>query len=118
MIEDNQINRVSFESVGKELGIRLAHDTHYDALNYEYSVVSGHEIHRLDFQPTDGEIYQVTKLTEVYPFLPTLFRFLHNAVPYFPVIAKVEHQSIGQLPLNQKPIELQRQVRELVQNAL
>lgn len=118
MIDENKNNRESFEKVSKELGIRLAHDTHYDALNYEYSVVSGHEIHRLDFQPTEGGVYQVIKLVEIYPFLPRLFRFLQNTVPLFPIVAKVEHQTIKELPLAMEPKELQSQVKELLRNAL
>jgi hypothetical protein len=65
MIDENQNNTKSFERVSKELGIRLTHDTHYDALNNEYSIVSGRRIHRLDFQPTVRGSYQVTKLVEI-----------------------------------------------------
>lgn len=118
MIERNQENRVPFERVGKELGVRLAHDTHYDALNYEYSVILGSDIHRLDFQPIEPGVYKVTKYVESYPFLPRLFRLLQNNVPGFPVVATIKHQALTELPMSLESKELTFKIKELVRNAL
>lgn len=116
MIEWNEGNRATFEKVGRELGIRLAHDTHYDALNFEYSIVVGSELHRLDFQPTDRHTYQVTKMVETYPFAPRMFRFLASVVPYFPRVGRVEYSPAEELSVEAG--ELDGRIKGLVREAL
>lgn len=118
MIEQNENNRKVFEAVSAELGIKLSHDTHYDALNYEYSVVAGCEVHRVDFQPTEQGYYQVTKLVESYPFWPKLFLLLRNFVPLFPQVASIQHQPLSTLPLGLSPQELGKQIKSVLTSAL
>jgi hypothetical protein len=118
MIELNENNRKVFEEVSNELGIKLAHDTHYDALNYEYSVVIGREVHRVDFQPTEQGHYQITKLVESYPFWPRLFLLLRNVVPLFPQVANIQYQPLSTLPLSLSPQELGNEIKSVLTSAL
>ena len=118
MIQQNENNRRVFEAVSEELGIKLSRDTHYDALNYEYSVVTGRKVHRVDFQPTEQGHYQITKLVESYPFWPRLFLLLRNVVPLFPQVANIQRQPLSTVPLSLSTQELGKQIKSVLTSAL
>jgi len=107
-----------FSSVAAETNIKMKHDTHYDALNYEFSKVIGNEIYRLDFQPTEKHTISVTKYVDTFMFLPKLFSFMHNVIPMFPCLAKIKHEKIGDISGELEGSELKNSILGYLDNAL
>jgi hypothetical protein len=58
----------AIECIGKERGLEVANDTHYDAGNYEISWWSGWVFYRLDFQPRSDASIQVTLSRDHFQF--------------------------------------------------
>jgi hypothetical protein len=81
------------EAAGR--GLTLAQDTHYDANNVELSWWQGRICHRIDFQPIPSGEVAVTHYRDYYPCLPKLLHWLHNSVPLFPSVARVEWEWLG-----------------------
>jgi len=107
-----------FKEVAGEYGVRMHHDTHYDALNYEFSKVVGSDIYRLDFQPTVRKSFVVTRYTDSFPVFPRALRFLHNVIPLFPYLAKTNEERLEELDANNDVSRLKEEVVRLVRNAL
>ena len=70
------------ESIAHERGLSVAHDTHYDAGNWQFWWWED-AIHRaLDVQPyPDGRI-EVACLSTRYPVLPKLLAWARRAIPF------------------------------------
>ena len=99
-----------FQNVADKHGIHLAFDTHYDAFNYEFSVVKGREVHRVDFQPNLERNFVVTACRDRYPLLPRFLRFLHNVVPYFPHLADTTFERLGELSASLSEEQLESEI--------
>lgn len=111
-------NEGVFREAAAECGVRMRHDTHYDASNFELSKVVGSEIYRLDFQPTENQTFVVTKHTDRFPLFPRLLRFLHNVIPFFPYLASTSEERLDDLKVNSEESGLKAEVVRLVRNAL
>jgi hypothetical protein len=84
---------LAVEGAGR--GLTLAHDTHYDANNLELLWWQGRICHRIDVQPMlSGEV-AVTHDRDHDPLRPTRLCWLPHDVPLFPVVARVECESVG-----------------------
>ena len=85
------------ESIAHERGLSVAHDTHYDAGNWQFWWWEG-AIHRaLDVQPyPDGRI-EVAHLSTRYPVLPKLLAWARRAIPFFPEMGRADRQLLVRL---------------------
>jgi len=112
-VESAKLEQILKAQAGR-FGLRLAHDTHYDAENWELSWWQGNVLHRLDFQPMDSGEIQVHHHRDKFPGLPRLLRWAHNAIPMFPYLAKMEWSKVAvlQSPLDETAV-LQCIVSEL-----
>jgi len=84
---------LAVEAAGR--GLTLAHNTHYDANNWELSWWQGRICHRIDFQSMRSGEVMVTHYRDRDPYLPKLLRRLHSYLPLFPSVARVEWESVG-----------------------
>lgn len=107
-----------FKEVARESGVTMHHDTHYDALNFEFSRIAGNTILRLDFQPTENSSFIVTKYTDHFPIFPRLFRFLHNTVPFFPYLAEIRQEQVAEITADKEDSALKEEIVTLVQEAI
>ena len=107
-----------FEKVSLRTGYKLGHDTHFDAQNFELSEIRGRARHRLDFQPLAGGVIQVTRLTETYPFSPSMCLFLQSFLPWIPFRGTISSENIANISSQQSTSELEKRVEEIVQNAM
>lgn len=106
-----------FEEISKYTGLRLGFDTHYDALNFEFSAVKGKAKHRLDFQPMETGVFYITKYVDTFPFSPNICSILHSVIPMFPYLAKIEHHKFGEISKTVKGYELKESVMAYIKNA-
>jgi hypothetical protein len=118
MIESMKEKDHVFKEVANEKGIKLHHDTHYDAMNYEFEKWNQKDLLRLDFQPLPEGIIVVTKLTDHFPCLPKFLRWCWLSIPMFPYLAKIEHEKIGEIRLNQDNKSFKGAVLEMLAKAL
>ncbi|MFO0696958.1 MAG: hypothetical protein U0230_25520 [Polyangiales bacterium] len=73
----------------------MALDPHYDAGNVLAWRWWGDTLLRLDFQPLEGDIVQVTKLDDVYPYWPRWLRWCWMSIPMFPHLAETRWRDMG-----------------------
>jgi len=118
LIEMVESNKPMFYRVARKLDINLSYDTSYDARNFQFSKVVKKEVHLVDFQPAEGKKFMVTKLIEIYPASPRIFRFLRSVIPMFPFLAKIERHVLGELSAKLTATELESQIAKFAQNAL
>ena len=88
-----------------QAGLRLTHDTHYDARNWELQWWAGNTLIRLDFQPQDEASLKVrvTRYRDTFPMLGRLLNLAHRVLPVFPYVArrKSEPLTIAHLPIHE-----------------
>lgn len=93
-------NLTRLESIVHDRAVRrgflVGFDTHYDAGNVVARRWAGLTLHRLDFQPLEGDLVQVTLLADVYPFMPRLLRWCERTLPLFPQMVEVTYRNLGQ----------------------
>ena len=87
-------------------GLRLAHDTHFDAGNWELRWWKGKALHRLDFHPLHNGTLAITHYTDHFTFFPRITRWAHDQIPMFPYPAHIEWERVGtlQFPLAERDV--------------
>ena len=104
-------------AVAAERRLELAHDTHYDAFDWELRWWVGPQLHRLNFQPWLGDKVLIFHNVDAYPTLPRLLRWAHRSIPFFPHVARTTSQSCGEFgPETSKELYASR-VRDLLGHA-
>ncbi len=89
--------RPLIESIAHERGLSVAHDTHYDAGNWQLWWWEGGIRQAVDVQPyPDGGI-EVARLSTRYPVLPKLLAWARRAIPMFPETGRTEYQRLARL---------------------
>ena len=91
LIADLDMLGCELRSLALASGVQLAHDTHYDAKNWELSWWRGSTLTRLDFQPLSSSQVVVVRHDDYFPLLPRFSRWAHNAIPLFPNLARSRH---------------------------
>jgi hypothetical protein len=88
------------------LGLRLGHDTHYDAMNWVLSWQRANVLHRLDFQPLENGTIAVTYYRDRFKFSPKVFLWLRNNVPMFPYMARIDWNRVStdHFPLKEEDV--------------
>lgn len=87
----------ALQAAAKDRGFRLMRETHYDAINRELCWFERNMQKRIDFD-FDGNIVRVTFYGDRFPCFPRLWIGLHNIVPMFPYVAKIEWRCLDELP--------------------
>jgi hypothetical protein len=118
MVEWRDRIKPVFCKISSESCIEMNHDTHYDAMNYEFIKVYGKQIYRVDFQPTEKYIINITKYVDTFLLFPRFFRLLHNAIPMFPYMAKTLHENMGEISGELDSEELKNKISAYLKNAL
>ena len=101
-------------TIALERHLSLAHDTHYDAKNWELSWWQGPVWHSIDVQPNPDGRLEVSHIRTSYPLLPRLLAWARRSVPMFPATSKSKHQFLGSLQWPCPPDQL----RQLIDPAL
>jgi hypothetical protein len=105
-------------AVAREHHVRLAHDTHYDARNWELSWWRGRTLHRVDIQPMHDRDTKVTYYQDRFPILPRLLRWAHREIPMFPYLAAITWRSLGDLRRGLTSDEYKAQLQTRLQELL
>ena len=84
-------------AIAHERDLALAHDTHYDAGNWELRWWHGRARHAIDVQPYPEGRLDVSSVVTSYPLLPRLLAWAGRAVPLFPFQGRVQRKLLGQL---------------------
>ena len=100
--------------IAQERGLALAHDTHYDAGNWELSWWHGRARHALDVQPYPDGRLDVSSVITSYPALPRLLAWSARAIPLFPSFGRVQRNLLGQVRWPCPPLFL----RQLIDQGL
>ena len=106
MIRDSTQLGDFLKKESSRLGLHLAHDTHYDAMNWQLSWWRKSVLHRLDFQPLEKDTVAITHYRDSFRYLPRLCRWLHNNVPMFPYLAHINWNrlSTDSFPLKEENV--------------
>ena len=107
MIDDSPQLGTLLRAEASRTGVHLAFDTHYDAQNWQLSWWRGATLHRLDFQPLEHGRLSITHYRDHFRFLPRLLRWAHDAIPFFPYMARIEwsNEAIEHFPLQEEKIK-------------
>jgi hypothetical protein len=70
--------------IAQERGLRVEHDTHYDAFNWEIRWWAGNVLHAVDIQPYPEGWVELSRLRTHFPMLPRLLAWTLQAVPMLP----------------------------------
>lgn len=97
----NNIDHV-LQDIAIKYKLKLLKNTHYNAINRELKWYTKKEIHRLNLNYDEEEkIISVTHYIDKVPFgMGRIIERLHDLVPLFPYLAKIEWYKIDNLPLN------------------
>jgi hypothetical protein len=105
------------KSLAAERHLGVAHDTHYDAFNWELQWWTGRELHRLDFQPWPDDRVLVFHTVETYPAFAKLLRWAWRSIPLFPNVAKAKSTPRGELAPGVPKEQYAMRIRELLADA-
>ncbi len=83
--------------IASEQHFTVRRDTHYDANNLELQWWRGRELNRIDFQPLSVGELAISHSRDTFPLLPRALLWLHNAVPLFPYLARVERRELSRV---------------------
>jgi len=97
----NDIN-LALQDISTKYKLKLLKNTHYNATNRELKWYTKKEIHRLNFNyDEEAKIITITHYIDKVPFcMGRIIEKLHDLVPIFPYLAKIEWLKIGTLPIN------------------
>ena len=87
-------------AIGREYKIRIMKETHYDTLNRVLGWFENNIQKRIDLTCM-GKVVAVTFYKDTFPFCPKCLIWLHNAIPLFPYLAKIEWERLDELSLNE-----------------
>jgi hypothetical protein len=93
-------------AVALERQVSLAHDTHYDADNWELFWWSESVRLSVDVQPYPDGRLEVSYVRTGYPFLPRLLAWAWRSIPMFPNLGRSQREFLGCLPWPSPPAKL------------
>jgi len=109
-VENTPSLRPLIESIAHERGLSVAHDTHYDAGNWQLSWWEGGARQAVDVQPYPDGWIEVARLSTHYPVLPKLLAWARRTIPLFPETGRTEYQRLARL--QRPPVERLRDAIE------
>jgi len=95
------VDRV-LRKISDEAHFRLHKNTHYDALNRELRWLKRNIQTRLNFEFDGNSLITVTLYRDEFSCCPRFFIWLHNNVPMFPYLAKINFKKLGSLPCKER----------------
>lgn len=83
--------------IAKQYGIGAAHDTHYDAQNWELYWWDGNTRQAIDLQPYPDGSLEIRHIRAHFPWPGRFYAWARNVVPMFPCLGRSESTILGQL---------------------
>lgn len=102
--------------MAKECKIKIAKETHYDAINRVLFWFEGKIRKRIDFTFIEDTV-DVTFYKDTFPFSPKFLIGCHNIIPMFPLYAKTKWKTLDKLLIDESEEFYREKVESYIENA-